>query len=97
MKMVTALLLVSSCVIQSAIADDDMERVRQLRFSGVILPLSDILKNIEQQYPGTLLEVELEDEHNGLVYEIEMLGQDQVIRHLEVDASTGKVKLKEHD
>jgi len=96
-RVMATLLLVSTCFMQTAIADDDMDRVRQLRSSGVILPLSDILKNIERQYPGTLLEAELEEERNRLVYEIEMLGHDQVIRHLEVDARTGKVKLKEHN
>lgn len=96
MKKTAALFLLLLCLMQTAFAED-VDRVRQLRSAGAILPLSEILKGIEQKYQGTLLEVELEEEHNRLVYEIEMLGRDQVIRHLEVDARTGRVRLKERD
>ncbi len=39
--------------------------------------------------PGEVLEVELEREHGGLVYEIDILAQDGRVRTLIFDARTG--------
>jgi len=94
MKVIFAILL---CMLPGLVYADDVDRVRELRMEGTILPLSDILKGIEKRYPGILLEVELEEEDHRLIYEIEMLGHDQVIRRLEVDARSGRVRLKEHE
>ncbi len=88
------LLLGSSANVASA---DDVDRVRQLRSSDAILPLSTILAGIEQRFPGTLLEVELEDEHGQVLYELEMLGRDQVIRTIKVDARNGHLLSVERD
>jgi len=80
----------------TAMADDDMERVRELRETESILPLSDILATAAKQYPGTVLEVELEEEHGQIIYEIELLGRDHKIHHLEIDARSGRM-LREGD
>jgi len=88
------LLLVGS--VDVAIADD-VDRVRQLRNNDAILPLSTILVGIEHRFPGTLLEVELEDEHGQVFYELEMLGRDHVIRTIKVDARSGRVLSTERD
>jgi uncharacterized membrane protein YkoI len=76
---------------------DDMDRIRQLRSSDQVLPLSTILIRLEQQYPGTLLNVELEDESDSIVYEIEILGADHIIRQIKVDARNGHIIKSEHD
>ncbi|MBN4077226.1 PepSY domain-containing protein [Mariprofundus ferrooxydans] len=91
----TLTLLFSSSLIPAYA--DDVDRVRQLRSSDQILPLSKILAAVESRYPGTLLNVELEDEHNRIIYEIEVLGSDHVIRQINVDARNGTIIDAEHN
>lgn len=70
---------------------DDVDRVRELRSTDSILPLSQILRVVEKRHPGTLLEVELEEEEGQIIYEMEILGKDKVVRQLKIDARTGKI------
>jgi uncharacterized membrane protein YkoI len=53
--------------------DDDHERVRTAREAGRVLPLAQVLAKVEAEHPGEVLEVELENEHGRLVYEIKLL------------------------
>ncbi len=72
-------------------ADDDYIEARRLLESGEILPLEIILKNVRQSFPGIVLEVELEKKYQQIVYEIEILGKDGVIREVYINAKTGKL------
>jgi len=81
----------------SAVYADDVDRVRQLRSTDSILPLSKILGEVERRYPGTLLDVELEDEKDMIVYEIEVLGRDHIFRKIKIDAQSGKILASEQD
>ena len=81
-----------------AMADDDYIEARRLLDSGEILPLEVILKNVRQIFPGKVLEVELEKEDEQIVYEIEILSNDGVIKEIYIDAKTAKqLFLKEDD
>ncbi|MFD7866205.1 PepSY domain-containing protein [Streptomyces sp. NPDC059783] len=40
--------------------------------------------------PGTVTEVELEDEHGGPVWDVDVYGTDKAWHHVTVDTSTGK-------
>ena len=68
-----------------AMADDDYIEARRLLNSGEILPLEVILKNVRQIFPGKVLEVELEKEDQHIVYELEILGGDGVIKEIYID------------
>lgn len=58
-----------------------------LREAGTILPLEQIIERALERYPGArLLEVELEEEAEQLVYEVELLTVGGVVRELEFDA-----------
>ena len=70
--------------------DEDFQQIRRLTTAGSILPLESILAEVYLQHQGRLLEVELEREKTGYIYEIEMLDKDGVIRELKFDAATGK-------
>jgi len=86
------LLLVAPLLISTASAfADGVDRVRELRDTKSIRPLSLIIQGIERKYPGTLLDVELEEEDNKIIYEIDILGRDQVVHHIEVDARSGAI------
>ncbi|HXH73150.1 MAG TPA: PepSY domain-containing protein [Mariprofundaceae bacterium] len=74
-----------------ALAEGDHDRALLLRHKGEILPLTEILHRVSRQYPGQALEVELKERKPHPVYEIEMLGDDGVVREILVDAVDGHV------
>ena len=94
--LLTGLLIL--CPVHILQADDDHIEAKRLLNSGEIMALDDILKIIKQTYPGKLLEVELEKEHKKIVYEVEILGTDGIVREIYIDAKTGKlISIKEDD
>ncbi len=76
-------------------ADADHDRARQALEAGEVLPLGTILTRLEREYPGQVLDVELEHEkQDGVarwIYEIKLLRQGGALIKLEVDARTGAV------
>ncbi|MDR6773754.1 PepSY domain-containing protein [Azospirillum sp. BE72] len=74
-----------------ASADErDHERAREAVALGRILPLEAIVERVRAEVSGDILDVELEDEHDGrLVYEIKVLAPGGRILKLEYDAATG--------
>jgi len=80
-----------------ALAESDHDRALLLRHKGEILPLTVILQRLTGTYPGQALEVELKERQPHPVYEIEMLGEDGVLRELTVDAVDGHVIAVESD
>lgn len=92
----TAMLIFSPVHILQA--DDDHIEAKRLLNSGEIMSLDDILEIIRQTYPGKLLEVELEKENRKIVYEIEILGADGIVKEIYIDAKTGKfISIKADD
>ena len=88
------LLLVLACLLPPSVpAEDatmsprDHERVREAVARGEMVPLEHALDDAQRRHAGQVLEVELE----GDEYEIEILGDDGVIRELEYDARTGEL------
>ncbi len=72
-------------------ADSDHERAKKALESGQVLPLQDILQKISKDYPGQVLEVELDQEKGAWIYEIKQLSSNGTILKLDVDAKTGQV------
>ena len=82
--------------IQAVQANNDHQEARRLLESGDILPLESILKSIRQKFSGKIIEIELEHKDEHLVYEVEILGEDGVIREAYINAKTGQlIELKE--
>ncbi|MCK5667371.1 MAG: PepSY domain-containing protein [Thiotrichaceae bacterium] len=71
-------------------SDSDHDKAKMLLDSGNILPLQLILDKAHKLYSGRIIEVELENEDNQLVYEIELLTQDGQVLELLFNASTGQ-------
>ncbi|UUY07667.1 PepSY domain-containing protein [Pseudomonas sp. J452] len=68
---------------------DDALRLHQ---KGVILSLEQLVQTALDRYPGSrLLEAELEEEDDVLVYEVELLSTDGTVRELELDARDGRI------
>ncbi len=93
--LLTAFMMLSP--LHMATADNDYIEARRLLDSGEILSLEVILKNVKQIFPGKVLEVELEKEDEQIVYEIEILGGNGVIKEIYIDAKTGKLLLTKED
>ena len=70
---------------------DDHERAKQLREAGDIVALEFILQKAQEKYPGKVLEVEIENEHDTVVYEIEILDKQGVVWELKFDARNGEL------
>ena len=84
--------------LHAAFADDDYMEAKRLLETGEILPLEDLLKNLRQTFPGIILDIELEREDHQIVYEVELLGKDGIVREIYINAKTGKVlSIKEDD
>ena len=84
-----AVTIVSS--VAASRASDDHERALKAVRAGEVLPLTEILKRVAVDYPGDIVEVELEDEHGRLIYEVELVSTSGRMIELEIDAKTGEV------
>lgn len=93
------LLLAGSLAAAPGVARDlDQDEALRLRREGVIMPFEQLMQRLEQRYPGaTLLEAELEEEDGVLVYEVEILTTQGVVRELELDARDGNILKDEED
>lgn len=73
------------------------EVVREALQRGEVLPLVKILAIANQQVPGDVIEVELEQDKVGLIYEIKILTGNGRVREVKIDARTGNVVKIEDD
>lgn len=92
---IQALCLAAAVAMLSPVAAEedreDHEAARQAVEAGEILPLPRILERVRQQYPGQVLEIELERRRPGWIYEIRVLQPGGRLVRLEVDAHDGRV------
>ncbi|KAA3649302.1 MAG: peptidase [Proteobacteria bacterium] len=84
-------LLLSTALIAPGLADGDHDRARRAREAGQVLPLPVILDRVAQDFPGQVLEVELEDEDDRWIYEIKLVQPGGRLLKLEVDAADARV------
>jgi uncharacterized membrane protein YkoI len=73
-------------------ADEDQEQARELVRSGEIIPLEQLLQQVQSKQPDKLrlLEAELERKHGRLLYELEFVDQQGRVRKLLFDAKTAE-------
>lgn len=69
--------------------DGDHDRARDALEAGKILPLPTIITQLEQTYPGQIVEVELEYDDDMWIYEIKLLRTEGTLVKIEIDASDG--------
>lgn len=72
-------------------SDIDHESAKKMVEQGKIVSLPVILSKLKEMNSGKILEVELEfeDEHQGLVYEIELLNTQGEVLEYVFDARSG--------
>lgn len=81
----------------TVVAEVKADKVYELKQSGRIMPLEDLISQVRSEYPGRIIEVELDDDDGRYVYELELVDENGVVWDLEVDASTGQVLKYEQD
>jgi uncharacterized membrane protein YkoI len=88
---ITSLVLVSSLATQAVWASgpQDHDRARKAVEAGEVLPLKTVLERVERDYPGQVMEVELERENGRWLYEIRILQSGGSLLKLKVDARDG--------
>ncbi len=96
LALVAATLAALAATVFAALPASSAERVRhqevrQLRESGKILPMEDILGRARAAQPGQIVEVELEREDGRYVYEVRVIDDADTMHRLELDAGTGEV------
>lgn len=74
-----------------AVADDDHDRARRALEAGEVLPLARILDQLRPEYPGDVLEVELERDDGRWLYELKLLQPGGKLLKLKVDARDAMV------
>lgn len=93
---VCALALAASPAIGSG--KDDHDRARQAVQAGQVLPLPTVLERLQREIPGQVLEVELEQEQTGWIYEIKLLTPAGQLTKVKLDARTAEVlRVKSRD
>lgn len=91
-----SLLIALAGLTTAARASDDHERARERVAAGEIVSIETIVPNIPYKN-ARILEMELETKKGMLVYELELLTEDGVVRELKFDAKTGKLLTDEKD
>jgi len=91
-------LLCAACLAWASaggIAGESHDRARKALEAGEVLPLRTILERIERDYPGQVMDVELERQREAgaerWVYEIKLLRTGGALVRLRVDARDGSV------
>lgn len=69
----------------------DHDRARQAVQAGQVLPLPVVLERLQREVPGQVLEVELEQERSGWIYEIKLLTSAGQLTKIKLDARTAEV------
>ena len=62
--------------------------------------MEEAIKTAKTQFPGKVLEAELENEDGKAVYEVEIVNAAGEVREFEIDAQSGKIlssELEDHD
>ena len=94
-----ALAALTVCAAPALSKNDDIghNEARRLVEEGRILPLEQILTDLQNNVPGKLLKTELEREHGRIIYDIKILRTDGRVQEVEIDASTGEILKIEDD
>jgi uncharacterized membrane protein YkoI len=92
MRLVSMVLVFISVILLSPrlMADNDNDRAKILLERGKIVSLEHLLVNIRQHGDWQILELELDERNDRLIYEVELLDQQGKVHKLNYDAKTGE-------
>lgn len=70
---------------------DDHDRARAAMAAGQIMPLAEILGQVEQRYTGRVVKTELERDDGIWIYELKLLPANGRVYKLKINAQTGRI------
>ncbi|WP_446444962.1 PepSY domain-containing protein [Shewanella sp. 1180_01] len=79
--------MISSC---NAHDDDLSNKVVEWVKEGKVLPFDTIMQRYESRLKGRLLDLEVEQKHGRIIYELEILRDDGIVYEIKIDAKTGE-------
>jgi len=88
LAILAGILIHPAASVRAADRDHDQEQARRALEAGEIRPLDEILHEVQQRYPGTVVELELTPENGRWVYEVELLAADGRLLKLRIDAKS---------
>ncbi|HTH15606.1 MAG TPA: PepSY domain-containing protein [Magnetospirillum sp.] len=91
MRKLASLLLVFWLAALPALADDDHERTHRAVQAGEVVPLKTVLDAVARDFPGDVIETELEEWHGRPVYEIKLISPTGQVMQLHYDARDGSL------
>lgn len=77
------------CLSAGAVSADPLDELFYPADANGLLPMERILDQARASVAGTVKEIELEQEHGRLIYEVEILTPDRREVEIEYDARTG--------
>ena len=75
-----------SGLLQPAYPDDDVADYQHLK--AEVVPVERVLQQVQTEFEGIILELELEDEESQWIYEIKLLTPQGNVLKIEYDAKT---------
>jgi uncharacterized membrane protein YkoI len=92
MRLATLIIMFLFVILVSPLlmADNDNDRAKILLERGQIVSLEILLVNIRQHGDWQILELELDERDDRLIYEVELLDQQGKVHKLNYDAKTGQ-------
>ncbi|EGM68327.1 hypothetical protein SOHN41_03819 [Shewanella sp. HN-41] len=54
------------------------------------MPFDTIMQRYESRLKGRLLDLEVEQKHGRIIYELEILRDDGIVYEIKIDATTGE-------
>ena len=69
----------------------DADEALELKQSGEIMSLEALIAQVQRDYPGQIIKIELDDRRDRYIYEIELVNDEGVVIELDIDAATGEV------
>lgn len=81
----------------AASAEGDHDRARRLRDAGDILPLETLIERTRAVRPGRILELELKEKKDRIIYEVELVDEQGVVWELYFDARSGELLKSKQD
>lgn len=82
--------------IGAGFADDDndansLDHVHMAVKRGEIKPLGELLGKLHSQFPGDVIDVEIERENSKWIYEFKLVSDSGRLLEIYMDAATGKI------
>lgn len=79
------------------LAEMKADQVHRLKETGDIMSLEALLRQVRQEYPGRVIEIEFDEENGRYVYELEIVDDEGIVWDIELDARSGELIKREVD